>query len=736
MKKIIITGDLTINWYIARIRTSEGEGSLGDPRFETGAFRQPGGALLLGSFVKEMAKSLKDKYSILSNELPIQESPTLEGYWHSFTICSEFPKHAKSKETQETAWRIDEFLGSRNQLSTGTTKPESPYALPEDKGAADLIVIDFFGLQDFRNHQSVWPMSLRTAGPAWVLLKWARPTFNRDESFLNALKMNFQDHIIAVLTLNDLRLTNMQISRGLSWERTAQDVIREVCKRKDLANFAHLVISLETEGAIVLSRTADGKWDSKLYYDPRFIEGTWAQDYGGAMFGHTYCLVAGIALQLMCSSGFPKELALGVRSGLSAARKLHRDGFKTHSKPGQALRRLEFPITDLASHMIQRCVSLDGIQKDKVADTFAEGLKIDSNKSPFIEEPILEPSVAVKESAVQWTILAKLDGPDKKRVKVTRELVANGHRILESKVPIGRFHKLVTFDRAEIESLRSISALIREYDYLKVLNRPLSIAVFGSPGSGKSFAIKSVARAVSLAGNIADLEFNLSQFGRPEDLFGALHQVRDLSLSGKLPLVFWDEFDTTFESRPLGWLQYFLAPMQDAKFHEGQITHFIGRAIFVFAGGTSATMEEFTKKATEDKGQLAKGPDFLSRLRGYVDIPSLDHPMVNGQYKSDFGIEVRRAILLRSFLLRFAPDLVTKSEGAEHIGIYWGVRQAFLKVPTYKYGARSMEAIVQMSQLKGKSHFEFSSLAPLEQLKLHVDADKFVELANWMGPEQ
>ena len=67
--------------------------------------------------------------------------------------------------------------------------------------------------------------------------------------------------------------------------------------------------------------------------------------------------------------------------------------------------------------------------------------------------------------------------------------------------------------------------------------------------------------------------------------------MRDLGLSGKLPLVFWDEFDTALEGQPLGWLRYFLAPMQDGAFQDGQITHPIGRAIFVFAGGTAERME-------------------------------------------------------------------------------------------------------------------------------------------------
>ncbi len=86
----------------------------------------------------------------------------------------------------------------------------------------------------------------------------------------------------------------------------------------------------------------------------------------------------------------------------------------------------------------------------------------------------------------------------------------------------------------------------------------------------------------------------------------AFHQVRDIGLSGKFPLVFWDEFDTSLAETPLGWLRYFLAPMQDGKFQEGQISHPIGRAIFVFAGGTSSSMAEFDK-GTDEAFKVSQG---------------------------------------------------------------------------------------------------------------------------------
>ena len=166
---------------------------------------------------------------------------------------------------------------------------------------------------------------------------------------------------------------------------------------------------------------------------------------------------------------------------------------------------------------------------------------------------------------------------------------SQGPELILRDVPWGQFGKLQTVDRQEIESYRSIRNLVTEYYRQKPLTRPLSIAVFGTPGSGKSFGVTEMAKAL-LPGQIETITFNLSQFDTPEALLSAFHQVRDISLGGMLPLVFWDEFDTSLAGTPLGWLRYFLSPMQDGRFQEGQISHPLGGAIFVFAGGTSSSI--------------------------------------------------------------------------------------------------------------------------------------------------
>jgi hypothetical protein len=268
--------------------------------------------------------------------------------------------------------------------------------------------------------------------------------------------------------------------------------------------------------------------------------------------------------------------------------------------------------------------------------------------------------------------------------------------------------------------------LIDEYCKQKKPKRPLSIAVFGAPGAGKSFGIVEVAKSLR-PGQIEVREFNVSQFADPEDILEALHQVRDIGLTGQIPLVFWDEFDTSLHGQPLGWLRYFLAPMQDGRFQQGQVTHPIGRAIFVFAGGTCENMLAFDRSGDNEFKNI-KGPDFVSRLKGFVNILG---PNTKDRAADPYFI-IRRAILLRSILQRDAPQLFHRDGKASRLRIDVGVLRAMLQTRTYKHGVRSMESIIAMSGLSGKQTFERSALPLEEQLNLHVDARNFLSLMQQM----
>jgi len=163
-------------------------------------------------------------------------------------------------------------------------------------------------------------------------------------------------------------------------------------------------------------------------------------------------------------------------------------------------------------------------------------------------------------------------------------------------------------------------------------------------------------------------------------------------------------------------------------FRERDSLHPIGKAIFVFAGGTSSTFKEFCgidiKDELEQKQfflefKAAKGPDFLSRLRGYVNILG---PNQTDQQQDQLFI-IRRAMLLRSLLETKVPHLISDNNGAQ---IDNGVLRALLKIPRYKHESRSMEAILEMSMLNHAKKWEQSHLPSKEQLKMHVDEEQFL----------
>ena len=168
--------------------------------------------------------------------------------------------------------------------------------------------------------------------------------------------------------------------------------------------------------------------------------------------------------------------------------------------------------------------------------------------------------------------------------------------------------------------------------------------------------------------------------------------------------------------------------MQDGIFREGDSIHPIGKAIFVFAGGTSSTFKGFCGENIENEKEQkqfllefksAKGPDFISRLRGYVNILGPNQT----DDKRDQLFIIRRAMLLRSLLERKVPHLINDKKETQ---IDNGVLRALLKIPRYKHESRSMEAILEMSMLTNATKWEQSDLPSKEQLKLHVDEEQFL----------
>ncbi|KAH6896058.1 hypothetical protein B0T10DRAFT_397392 [Thelonectria olida] len=178
-----------------------------------------------------------------------------------------------------------------------------------------------------------------------------------------------------------------------------------------------------------------------------------------------------------------------------------------------------------------------------------------------------------------------------------RDIVNEGMNDVMPYVPTASFGHLVTADRDEIDGFRAVANSIT--NYLGTTDpQPLSIAVFGQPGAGKSFGVKQLIKTLLHGADTKELDYNLSQFQHDDDLVTLFETIRDSSMEGKLPVVYFDEFDTTFNQQSLYWLKYFLGPMKHGVSNMGT-RRVLGRGIYIFIGGTATTLQEF--KPSEDQ---------------------------------------------------------------------------------------------------------------------------------------
>jgi hypothetical protein len=307
------------------------------------------------------------------------------------------------------------------------------------------------------------------------------------------------------------------------------------------------------------------------------------------------------------------------------------------------------------------------------------------------------------------TYLIANPGGEEANLALAREYVNRDVDCIKKRgLPLLEIGDLKSIDRWEIEAFNNIQNVILNYAYSKE-QQPLSITVFGPPGSGKSFGVKQIAKNALGKDTVEVVVFNVSQFSDEDDLGVAFQQVRDIILKGKLPLVFFDEFD----SEGCKWLKNFLMPMQDGEFKDNGGVHPLGKCILIFAGGTSNTFDKFSAANPGEiqKYKDHKVPDFVSRVKANINIAG-----PNPRSGDDTNYILRRALLLHSFREEFGISCIDSN-----------VLTAMLLVPKFEHGTRSMKTIIQMSKIiNGK--LSPAGLPMGEQMKLHVNDRKFTDI--------
>lgn len=719
--RVVVSGDIVVDHHLYEgNRRAPGQAQRRGVRH----VRQNGGAAGVLDLIRALgALDHGEGRRRLAPELGIVEpEPTgPSSVHHAFAVWKPFPRE-RGDEDAPLVWRVDSKMGYGQEPI-----PPDPQARWEPvatnlRDDADVLVLDDAGFA-IRHSQfeRCWHLDRLAAG-GWVVLKLSAPIADGD--LWRALAAPSRsawllDRTVVVVAAEDLRREAVQLHAGASWERTLQDLAAALDRPElsALKRCAHLVVTFSGDGAVWLQPGSKGP--ATLCFRTDAAEGDFAAGLDGEAVGYMTAMTAAIAYGVAQAETTALDLAPWLGAGLSGMRDLLREGHGRVPDAG-ATAEAGFPVQRIAGVILQAA-------REVTAGRASPPSEAERRGAPLAMRTVPWPPSGERDS---WSLVEATEWPpgggtQRNLFGLAAAVVRKGLTAYET-LPHLRFGAFVTAERREIEMLRAINSQMRAYKATaRTGEKPLSIGVFGPPGAGKSFAVREIAREVF--GERAWMEFNLSQFNDAQDLAGALHQVRDKVLEGLTPVAFWDEFD----SRKLTWLQYLLAPLQDGKFQAGPLTHWVGRSVFVFAGGTAHSRKQFGKPSlgmTEEALRQLKAPDFESRLDVHYDVsgpnprllrttdatkgPALPDP-------DDVGFALRRALQIRSVL---------RMGARESLEIDPDVLRALLAVPRYEHGARSLEKLVRSLAPSKRRSLRISDLPPPVQLGMHVDAGAFMKL--------
>jgi hypothetical protein len=609
---------------------------------------------------------------------------------------------------------------------------------------------------------------------------------------------------IVCLNADDLRAIGIEIGHSLSWEKSLKDLVSNIEAGKILPGNlpTHLVVTFDYDAVVYLKTSQNNekiKVESGTYiFSKNFSEGEFAAQVDGKMPGAQSLFVSVFSALLYewdktrdtaaaSTSQPPFETLIGY--ALLAKRRLLESGFAPLDD--KHIIALEPDESDPDKRwLVAKVYYLEAIfalqelrpENEDPLKHMPIAYKESERERPSFRNPLevkLEQSKEAKPELSDEAKREKLEEAKRKQLKddlSRRDLVifefesdffqgkteifqylGTRDKFVDDKfvkyvtrddrtLPVCTLGKLRSISREEIEGLRTIRRLTKQYlENSQSGEKPIGIAVFGPPGTGKSFAVKTVFETLPTAckklTEDAFLECNLSGLERPEDVEEVFQLARDKRLRGKVPVLFFDEFDCSVEREPYFWLKHFLAPLQDGEFTTGHTKRPIGKSIFVFAGGTKRSYAEFeaevepafaAKPAAANGIAVMKGRDFLSRLQAHLDIMPLDpdEKQLEGLSESarhNFMLPytMRKAILLRGVLLQWAPQIFDNRKMAS---MDEEMVLQFLTKWRYKHGIRSIEAIIRMSALGDEVRFNRSCLPPEAQLFMHIDKGSYQPL--------
>lgn len=356
---IVVDGDATVDWATS---LPEGHFPKSEDRLtvKSSMLWHWGGAILLTCLVRRGCVINKRSIADIRGLEPLPGCPTVNNrnVHHSFSLIDRLPL---SGSEDERRWRIKTFVGFQKHDNLG----DYPGPALTNEEVPRMVIVNDPGL-GFGRVGGTWSRvpGIRAdddrggmrENPPWLILNLRLRGDRREEGDLwNAVyqqltpstevannSITMADRLIVVTTVENLRDAGAEVSRGLSWERSAQDVLNELERNeeiRDLKKCRRLIVSLGPSGALLIDRSATPPYT--LYFDTEHTEGTWEREHSaGKMFGYSQTLTAAVACKLierqttprdfapvLAAERFHEVLGEGVQLGLSAIQQVYNRGF-------------------------------------------------------------------------------------------------------------------------------------------------------------------------------------------------------------------------------------------------------------------------------------------------------------------------------------------------------------------------------------------------------------------------
>ncbi|HEY1600944.1 MAG TPA: AAA family ATPase [Pirellulales bacterium] len=241
-----------------------------------------------------------------------------------------------------------------------------------------------------------------------------------------------------------------------------------------------------------------------------------------------------------------------------------------------------------------------------------------------------------------------------------------------------------TLNHKHIIDVREVLQNINRYRDDPSLSRPLNFLLLASPGSGKSQLIKSLVKQI---GNqfVGYVPYNMATMQGKDDLGRVLDAARNITIEGKLPIVFLDEFDSHDSNYPL-----LLPLLWDGELDVGNRELRLGRVVFFLAGSRSKLPEKLrdaremaSARNSGGKDDDTKLADLFSRINGtVVKLPSLADVDVNTT--SD------KIVIAMQLLRRRFPKCKT---------VPWTLLWFIAQAP-FRYEARSIATLINLIAMR------------------------------------